>query len=321
LILGGYITNPRNVEFLDVTGIIKDSEMFELFTERARRVIFFGRYEASQTGSTTIETEHLLLALIRENASLFGMIPNVKTPAFREELLPVPYGPPTPSAIDLPLSASARRVLQYADKEHQVFGDSSISSGHILLGILREVASPSAKILAKYGITREYVIEKMKQEPEVPMDTGTVGTLAHRPADSRVWHDDDATVVESNLALPFWLRESQHAVQACVFDDLNGVKNADGREVACEREVFAFEMRFGRGCGLQVRATRATNGFETGGDVYPFVELFGLEQALVGRVEVFSFEVKTSEGQALACRFFTLLVGGADLTQSFAQFD
>jgi ATP-dependent Clp protease ATP-binding subunit ClpC len=40
--------------------------MFEKFTERARRVIFFGRYEASKTGSTTIETEHLL-GLIREN--------------------------------------------------------------------------------------------------------------------------------------------------------------------------------------------------------------------------------------------------------------
>jgi ATP-dependent Clp protease ATP-binding subunit ClpC len=35
--------------------------MFERFTERARRVIFFARYEAAQFGSTTIENEHLLL--------------------------------------------------------------------------------------------------------------------------------------------------------------------------------------------------------------------------------------------------------------------
>jgi len=38
--------------------------MFERYTERARRVIFFAHYEASQFGSTAIETEHLLLALI-----------------------------------------------------------------------------------------------------------------------------------------------------------------------------------------------------------------------------------------------------------------
>jgi len=35
--------------------------MFERYTERARRVLFFARYEASQLGSISIETEHLLL--------------------------------------------------------------------------------------------------------------------------------------------------------------------------------------------------------------------------------------------------------------------
>ncbi len=132
---------------------------------------------------------------------------------------------------------------------------------------------------------------------------------------------DDATVVEFNLPPPFWLRESQDAVQARVFDHLDGVKNTNRREIAGECEVFLFEMGFGRGYRLQVGATGATNGLEAAGDVYPFVELFGLEQALVGRVEVFSFDVKARKCQALAGRFFALLVAGADLTQSFAQFD
>ena len=48
--------------------------MFERYTERARRVIFFARYEASQLGSRTIETEHLLLGLIRENNGLTGKL-------------------------------------------------------------------------------------------------------------------------------------------------------------------------------------------------------------------------------------------------------
>ena len=38
--------------------------MFERYTEKARRVIFFARYEASQYGSPYIETEHLLLGLL-----------------------------------------------------------------------------------------------------------------------------------------------------------------------------------------------------------------------------------------------------------------
>lgn len=41
--------------------------MFERYTERARRTIFFGRYETSQFGCSYIETEHLLLGLFRED--------------------------------------------------------------------------------------------------------------------------------------------------------------------------------------------------------------------------------------------------------------
>ena len=44
--------------------------MFERYTEKARRTIFFGRFEASQFGSPFIETEHLLLGLLREDKAL-----------------------------------------------------------------------------------------------------------------------------------------------------------------------------------------------------------------------------------------------------------
>jgi ATP-dependent Clp protease ATP-binding subunit ClpC len=44
--------------------------MFERYTEKARRVIFFARYEASQIGSPYIETEHLLVGLLREDKAL-----------------------------------------------------------------------------------------------------------------------------------------------------------------------------------------------------------------------------------------------------------
>jgi ATP-dependent Clp protease ATP-binding subunit ClpC len=44
--------------------------MFERYTEKARRTIFFGRCEASQFGSPYIESEHLLLGLLREDKGL-----------------------------------------------------------------------------------------------------------------------------------------------------------------------------------------------------------------------------------------------------------
>src|SRR2546426_10465094 len=52
----------------------KAGRMFERYTERARRVLFFARYEASQLGSISIETEHLLLGLIREGQGLTSRI-------------------------------------------------------------------------------------------------------------------------------------------------------------------------------------------------------------------------------------------------------
>jgi ATP-dependent Clp protease ATP-binding subunit ClpC len=44
--------------------------MFERFSERARRVLFFARDEASQLGSISIDTEHLRLGLLREHGSV-----------------------------------------------------------------------------------------------------------------------------------------------------------------------------------------------------------------------------------------------------------
>ena len=39
----------------------------------------------------------------------------------------------------------------------------------------------------------------------------------------------------------------------------------------------------------------------------------------MGRVEVFSFDVNTGQGQTLPGGFFALIVAGADLAQSFAH--
>src|SRR5262245_29754399 len=46
------------------------ADVFERYTETARRVIFFARYEVSQSGGMTIETEHLLLGLLREGGAV-----------------------------------------------------------------------------------------------------------------------------------------------------------------------------------------------------------------------------------------------------------
>jgi len=48
--------------------------MFERYTDRARQVVFFARYDASTLASSSIDTEHLLLGLLREGAGVAGKI-------------------------------------------------------------------------------------------------------------------------------------------------------------------------------------------------------------------------------------------------------
>jgi ATP-dependent Clp protease ATP-binding subunit ClpC len=51
--------------------------MFERYTEKARRVIFFSRYEASELGGRAIEPHHILLGLLREDKQLFIRFTNL----------------------------------------------------------------------------------------------------------------------------------------------------------------------------------------------------------------------------------------------------
>src|SRR5436190_16637558 len=93
--------------------------MFERYTEKARRVIFFARYEASQFGSPYIETEHLLLGILREDKALsVRVIPHLHVEAIRQEIEEATLIRETIStSVDLPLSNESKRVLNYAAEE------------------------------------------------------------------------------------------------------------------------------------------------------------------------------------------------------------
>src|SRR5688572_32355385 len=95
--------------------------MFERYTERARRVIFFARYEASQLGSNSIETEHLLLGLIREGKGLTSRIfskSHLSMESIRKEIEGrALYRDKVSTSVDIPLSPESKRVLGYASEE------------------------------------------------------------------------------------------------------------------------------------------------------------------------------------------------------------
>jgi hypothetical protein len=142
--------------------------MFERYTEKARRVIFFARYEASQYGSREIDTEHLLLGLIREDKALYRWLPKTDLRTIRQRVDDhSPKHPPTSTAVDLPLSAAGKRVLKHAADEADRLANKHIGTEHLLLGLLDEEGL-AAKLLLEGGADaakmRTYFAEQSGKE-------------------------------------------------------------------------------------------------------------------------------------------------------------
>ena len=147
--------------------------MFEKYTEKARRVIFFARYEASQLGSRYIETEHVLLGLLREDkalASRFFPRADSTLDTIRKEV----EGRTTirekvSTSVELPLSNESKRVLSFAAEEAERLLCNYIGTEHILLGLLREEKCVAAGILYERGLRLSRVREELAgTAPEKP---------------------------------------------------------------------------------------------------------------------------------------------------------
>src|SRR5690606_13023596 len=145
--------------------------MFEKFNEKARRALFFARYEASKLGSRVIESEHILLGVLREGeesvAELFRRF-QIKPDDIRREVEGERvFVERISSTAELPLSEEAKKILAYAAHEAESMLHPSVGSEHLLVGILRVDGCLAQRILAQHGLDvyslREDVISIAKE--------------------------------------------------------------------------------------------------------------------------------------------------------------
>ncbi|MEE9231418.1 MAG: ATP-dependent Clp protease ATP-binding subunit [Acidobacteriota bacterium] len=146
--------------------------MFEKFTEKAKRVLFLARYEASQMGGRVIGTEHLLLGLLKEGEEVtreIFMRSNISMEMLRAEL--ENQGPSrerVSTSVEIPFSEETKKVLTCAEEEAERLLHNYIGTEHLLLGLLRVENSAAGQLLADKGMrlfaVREDTVEILKRK-------------------------------------------------------------------------------------------------------------------------------------------------------------
>src|SRR5438094_8380375 len=119
--------------------------MFEKYNAKARRALFFARYEASKLGSRVIESEHILLGVLREGEEIIKEIFsrfNVKPEQIRREVEGDRlFVDRISSSAELPLSEESKKILAYASHEAESMRHQYVVTEHLLIGILRVYVS------------------------------------------------------------------------------------------------------------------------------------------------------------------------------------
>jgi hypothetical protein len=173
--------------------------LFERYTERARRSIFFARYEASVLGTPEITSEELLLGILREDKTVASQLGDYGTlEAIRKEVaaLAPPKRESIATSVELPLSQESKRALAYAAEEAERLHHKQIGSPHLVLGLLRVEDSLAAQLLRKHGMDLERfrAIAAKEAAEQAAQDRPMVRAAA--------WHQQDRIAPQAKSLQP-----------------------------------------------------------------------------------------------------------------------
>jgi len=132
--------------------------MWQRFTERARKVVFYAQEEAGRLGENYVSTEHLLLGLVRENDSVAARILDrigVSLGRIRSEIERQVARGDGRLGQDMQLTPRAKRVIDLAYDEARQLNNNYIGTEHLLLGLIREGEGLAGRTLSKLGVDLE----------------------------------------------------------------------------------------------------------------------------------------------------------------------
>src|SRR3569833_1012249 len=164
--------------------------MWQRFTERARRVVFFAQEESARLGENYVGTEHLLLGLIRDSDNVAMQILDrigVSAERIRADVERQVARGHGHLGQEMEFTPRSKRVVDLAYEEARSLRNNYIGTEHLLLGLIREGDGLAARVLTRMGADRERVMGEVmaiQSEPEKSTEEGSgdesLGTRARR---------------------------------------------------------------------------------------------------------------------------------------------
>jgi ATP-dependent Clp protease ATP-binding subunit ClpC len=170
-------------------------EVFERFTDRARRVVVLAQEEARMLNHNYLGTEHLLLGLVHEGEGVAARALEslgISLGAVRQQVEEIIGQGQQAPAGHVPFTPRAKKVIELARREASDLGHNYVGTEHLLLGLVREGEGVAAQVLVKLGADLAGVRQQVVQLLHGPAGSAVAGQRRRRGKRARAKLIDDA---------------------------------------------------------------------------------------------------------------------------------
>jgi ATP-dependent Clp protease ATP-binding subunit ClpA len=192
-----------------------EGRIFERFTDQARRVVVLAMEEARRLNHLHIGTEHLLLGLLREPASVATEVLVSLGVSVEEVRVGVEErigrGQTAPPDGHMPFTPRAKKALELSAREAKQLQHHYVGTEHLLLGLVGEGKGVAAQVLVRLGAEHGRVRERVLE-----LSSGSVAAAGARARLVRMTVPEDLRELEEQIAQV--RRQKQAAIDEGDFD-------------------------------------------------------------------------------------------------------
>ncbi|RPH60690.1 MAG: hypothetical protein EHM89_08485 [Acidobacteria bacterium] len=139
---------------------------FERYTEDSRKALFFARFAVSEHGGSRIDSDHLLLGILRAapEALTRFMASGWSLQRMQDRAVALlPPGQRVEESVEIPFSRAAADVIVRASEEAIALTNNEVRPEHLLLVLLNFEETPTGQLLREAGLTRDAIVRFLQQ--------------------------------------------------------------------------------------------------------------------------------------------------------------